>query len=488
MEVRLEVPLVFIKDWFFKNKFLRRKSYYEILGVRRDASDEEIKQAFVRRSQQVSIQKTPLTKLDPPVLPFCWPFCLDVLNDFFPRNCFQLHPDGVEYKAEVKKSRDRYVPDLSPTEQFMRLKQAYDVLRKPNMRKEYDRELRWGRNELGSDELADMTVTEESTKSLQVTRTVMRGVRVAGQREHFFDPSVEHAKLQKNKKFAYAAVTLIFFVVMADGAYIRSALVDEVYVRRCAVRVMKRYSCSSFFPGSVLTAVASTMEPVQGLIMRSGLGALNEHLTSVLAPYSANRYVHGRYYSFRYLQYHPDVAGSRSDTVTTINFMAIKDAYDVLRDPEKRRTYDKQLSPRNTYQFESPSTQAPFGYPFTQRSESRRAPPPPRQTYTQAEYQRMFDQFRKRYESDAYQAFQEEMRQRAWEEQLRRRNEFLRRQSARYSHRRDFFRRRHEDTDFSRFDFVGSFGYNFEMLNKVLTVYLVVFFAVAITSAIYQRM
>ncbi|KHN74550.1 Chaperone protein DnaJ [Toxocara canis] len=162
----------------------RRKSYYEILGVRRDASDEEIKQAFVRRSQQ-------------------------------------LHPDGVEYKAEVKKSRDRYVPDLSPTEQFMRLKQAYDVLRKPNMRKEYDRELRWGRNELGSDELADMTVTEESTKSLQVTRTVMRGVRVAGQREHFFDPSVEHAKLQKNKKFAYAAVTLIFFVVMADGAYIR---------------------------------------------------------------------------------------------------------------------------------------------------------------------------------------------------------------------------------------------------------------------------
>ncbi|KHN74541.1 DnaJ-like protein 60 [Toxocara canis] len=186
-------------------------------------------------------------------------------------------------------------------------------------------------------------------------------------------------------------------------------------------------------------------------------------------------------------KYHPDVAGSRSDTVTTINFMAIKDAYDVLRDPEKRRTYDKQLSPRNTYQFESPSTQAPFGYPFTQRSESRRAPPPPRQTYTQAEYQRMFDQFRKRYESDAYQAFQEEMRQRAWEEQLRRRNEFLRRQSARYSHRRDFFRRRHEDTDFSRFDFVGSFGYNFEMLNKVLTVYLVVFFAVAITSAIYQR-
>lgn len=57
----------------------------------------------------------------------------------------------MAYRPELKKSRDRYVPTLSPTEQFMELKLAYDVLRKPEKRREYDRELRWGRGELRSD-------------------------------------------------------------------------------------------------------------------------------------------------------------------------------------------------------------------------------------------------------------------------------------------------------------------------------------------------
>lgn len=185
-------------------------------------------------------------------------------------------------------------------------------------------------------------------------------------------------------------------------------------------------------------------------------------------------------------KYHPDVAGSSISSASTTNFMVIKDAYDVLRDPEKRRAYDQQISIQNAFNFESPFHEGPFTSPFNVRHRTRAQPP--RQSYTEAEYQRMFDQFRRRYDSEAYQAFQEEMRQRAWDEQLRRRAEFLRRQSARYSSRRGFSRQRTDGAYSSRFDFTNDFAYNFELLNKILAIYLVVFFAVAITSGVYQRM
>uniref|UniRef100_A0A914ZK82 J domain-containing protein n=1 Tax=Parascaris univalens TaxID=6257 RepID=A0A914ZK82_PARUN len=85
-------------------------------------------------------------------------------------------------------------------------------------------------------------------------------------------------------------------------------------------------------------------------------------------------------------KYHPDVAGSSVSSASTTNFMVIKDAYDVLRDPEKRRAYDEQISIQNTSNFESPFYEGPFTSPFNVRHRTRAQPP--RQSYTEAEYQR----------------------------------------------------------------------------------------------------
>lgn len=75
----------------------RKKTFYQILEVKSDVSDEELRKAFIKRSNE-------------------------------------LHPDGKDFKDSKKN-----------TEKFMELKEAYDALKKPERRKEYDRELEFGR-------------------------------------------------------------------------------------------------------------------------------------------------------------------------------------------------------------------------------------------------------------------------------------------------------------------------------------------------------
>uniref|UniRef100_A0A0R3RU10 J domain-containing protein n=1 Tax=Elaeophora elaphi TaxID=1147741 RepID=A0A0R3RU10_9BILA len=77
----------------------RKRNHYDTLGIPYDATDEEIRNAFVKRSQE-------------------------------------LHPDGKNFNPEMVKSMDKYAPDL--TEQFMQLKTAYDILRRSSRRKQYD--------------------------------------------------------------------------------------------------------------------------------------------------------------------------------------------------------------------------------------------------------------------------------------------------------------------------------------------------------------
>uniref|UniRef100_A0A915PPZ8 J domain-containing protein n=1 Tax=Setaria digitata TaxID=48799 RepID=A0A915PPZ8_9BILA len=77
----------------------RKRNHYDVLGVPYDATAEEIKNAFVKKSQE-------------------------------------LHPDGKNFNPEVIRSMDKYAPDL--TEQFMQLKTAYDILRRSVRRKQYD--------------------------------------------------------------------------------------------------------------------------------------------------------------------------------------------------------------------------------------------------------------------------------------------------------------------------------------------------------------
>uniref|UniRef100_A0A914ZJW4 J domain-containing protein n=1 Tax=Parascaris univalens TaxID=6257 RepID=A0A914ZJW4_PARUN len=171
----------------------RKRNYYEILGVNRGASNEEIRAAFARRSQQ-------------------------------------LHPDGVAYSPGLKKSQDRYVPTLSQTEQFMELKLAYDVLRKPERRREYDRELRWGRGELRSDELADVIVTAEDVKHLRMGHKVLHGaapMNPSPRHEHFFDPLAADASERRSGKIIFTAIVFVVVIVFVDGIYIKYQLSKE---------------------------------------------------------------------------------------------------------------------------------------------------------------------------------------------------------------------------------------------------------------------
>ncbi|KAL3984592.1 DnaJ domain family protein [Acanthocheilonema viteae] len=83
----------------FASYVRRKQNHYDVLDVPYDATDGEIKNAFVKRSRE-------------------------------------LHPDGINFNPEVVRSMDKYAPDL--TEQFMQLKTAYDILRRPARRKQYD--------------------------------------------------------------------------------------------------------------------------------------------------------------------------------------------------------------------------------------------------------------------------------------------------------------------------------------------------------------
>uniref|UniRef100_A0A8R1XY09 J domain-containing protein n=1 Tax=Onchocerca volvulus TaxID=6282 RepID=A0A8R1XY09_ONCVO len=76
-----------------------KRNHYDVLGIPYDATDEEIKNAFVKKS-------------------------------------LELHPDGKNFNPEMVRSIDKYAPDL--TEQFVQLKMAYDILRRPIRRKQYD--------------------------------------------------------------------------------------------------------------------------------------------------------------------------------------------------------------------------------------------------------------------------------------------------------------------------------------------------------------
>lgn len=83
----------------FASYIPRKRNHYDVLDIPYDATDEEIKNAFVKKSQQ-------------------------------------LHPDGKDFNPEMIRSVDKYAPDV--TEQFMQLKTAYDILRRSARRKQYD--------------------------------------------------------------------------------------------------------------------------------------------------------------------------------------------------------------------------------------------------------------------------------------------------------------------------------------------------------------
>uniref|UniRef100_A0A0N5BCZ4 J domain-containing protein n=1 Tax=Strongyloides papillosus TaxID=174720 RepID=A0A0N5BCZ4_STREA len=187
---------------------IKKKTHYEILGIPKTATDEEIKRAFFERSRE-------------------------------------LHPDGDLYKdsgnnkSSVNKNHWSY---KSKTQSFMELKDAYDVLRRSDKKKEYDSmlfdmESRDGylyptSSRDGGGGLSNSIHT--GAPSPRVSMRDMRG--------HFFDPNKYFETEEKNKRyFRYGiSVTLIFIfanVLFVSYQQKKKILVDE-YKRRRSVGIL----------------------------------------------------------------------------------------------------------------------------------------------------------------------------------------------------------------------------------------------------------
>ncbi|KAK0411821.1 hypothetical protein QR680_005861 [Steinernema hermaphroditum] len=161
----------------------RQKNHYEILEVSRDAPADEIKRAFVRKTNE-------------------------------------LHPDGNAFSpAKIKSNRG---VKKSETERFMELKAAYDVLRRPEKRKEYDRELHWS-----SEASASMFYEQESKPSFGEIKLNVKGLQMTRNRHysgpsqkpagHFYDPNDEIKREEKQKHFV-ASIGLVLGSLFALNA------------------------------------------------------------------------------------------------------------------------------------------------------------------------------------------------------------------------------------------------------------------------------
>uniref|UniRef100_A0A1I7ZQ59 J domain-containing protein n=2 Tax=Steinernema glaseri TaxID=37863 RepID=A0A1I7ZQ59_9BILA len=164
----------------------RQKNHYEILEVARDASSDDIKKAFVRKTNE-------------------------------------LHPDGNAF-SPAKEKGNRGVKK-SETEKFMELKAAYDVLRRPKLRQEYDRELRWS-----SEASASMFYEQGSNPSFKEAKIKVKGLQLARNRHysgpsqkpagHFYDPNDEIKREMKQKRFIVSIGLLLASLLALNGVYI----------------------------------------------------------------------------------------------------------------------------------------------------------------------------------------------------------------------------------------------------------------------------
>ncbi|GMT31568.1 hypothetical protein PFISCL1PPCAC_22865, partial [Pristionchus fissidentatus] len=164
----------------------RRKDLYQVLEVEASASQEEIKNAFVKLTAR-------------------------------------LHPDtrGVDKEHEREKWSSRTI-----TEQFMEVKEAYDILRKPSKRKEYDEERRLS---LGQDgHLVEATGARfQQNKIIDLQRDRNEMYMGPGKRRsesasgHFRNPEEEYEKERQKNRSLYLIGALFLSVILSNIGYVR---------------------------------------------------------------------------------------------------------------------------------------------------------------------------------------------------------------------------------------------------------------------------
>ncbi|GMR31839.1 hypothetical protein PMAYCL1PPCAC_02034, partial [Pristionchus mayeri] len=163
----------------------RKKNLYQILEVESSATQDEIKKAFVKLTAR-------------------------------------LHPDtrGIDKETERLKWSSR-----SLTEQFMEVKEAYDVLRKPEKRKKYDEERRLSLGLGGHLVEATSARFENNTViNLQRDRNEMYtgpGKKRESASSHFRNPEEEYERERRRNRSLYFIGALFLSVIFTNIGYVQ---------------------------------------------------------------------------------------------------------------------------------------------------------------------------------------------------------------------------------------------------------------------------
>ncbi|MFH4978604.1 hypothetical protein AB6A40_005313 [Gnathostoma spinigerum] len=147
-------------------------------------------------------------------------------------------------------------------------------------------------------------------------------------------------------------------------------------------------------------------------------------------------------------KFHPDIACGSS---SVNDFMLIKNAYDVLKDPKKRQEYDERLSVGHRLSKVWYPSSSSWRFPGSSKGWNE---------YSDVEKEKIFEYVRKLHQSENFRDHQETLQRRAFEDHLKHR------------YQRELNR---------SYRFAGHSGsINYSLLNTLLTAYLASFFAVVI--------
>jgi curved DNA-binding protein CbpA len=192
-------------------------------------------------------------------------------------------------------------------------------------------------------------------------------------------------------------------------------------------------------------------------------------------------------------KYHPDLTGSNE--AATKKFVAVKEAYDTLRDPDKRQVYDSQMSGGGGYPYNGYSNQSnPYqagGNPFQNNSQFeqkwkngrweftyRRNNPSGQQQFTQDDFERIWREFQRKTQDPrnaSYDNMFKEHRQRVWDDFSKARAEAWRKRSEEHA----------KKYPFDNMQFNPALYINWDKFNKYLIIYVVIFFIIGVLQSMW---
>ncbi|VDN07287.1 unnamed protein product [Thelazia callipaeda] len=151
-----------------------QKNYYEILGIKRSATQKEIKDAFYKLSKKASIDMLVVVRY----------FHFDTVFDL---NFYTVFDLCLSYHPDITGSS----PESVLTQRFIEIKDAYDVLKNDESRLKYDTD----RTQMESD-YTTRTYQSRANNAWRSTYATWRSNRYAGS-SHHADWSFNDAHLKK---------------------------------------------------------------------------------------------------------------------------------------------------------------------------------------------------------------------------------------------------------------------------------------------------